>query len=375
MSKRLKVAFLGGSHLSAVGRAHLTAIETDRRFELAAACFSRDPQANAAAAQAYLLDHSRLLPDLDALLAARDHFDALVLLTPTNQHFEQLMQCRAASVPVICEKAMVADLQQAQALKQLHVDGQHFLAVTYNYTGYPMVRELKSMIARGELGDILQVRAEMPQEGFIKVNAEGQPFVPQGWRLQDGPVPTVSLDLGVHVHALVKFLTGQKATRVTAHTASLGNFSHVADTVNCLALYNGGMQASMWFTKAALGHRNGLRIEVYGSKRSAVWVQEQPEMLHMGTQTGQRYTLDRASPECRIANQDRYTRFKAGHPAGFIEAFANYYSDIADALLAFQANGQFRETEYVLGPDTAIEGIEFLNAVATASQTATWVDL
>lgn len=375
-TNRIRVAFLGGAYHSAVGRAHRTAIEADRRYELVAGCFSRDPAQNEESAKAYHVSPDRIHTNLEDLLQKeRDQIDALVILTPTDQHFEQIQKVHEAGVPVICEKALVSDMGQALSLRDTTRAHDHFLAVTYNYTGYPILRELKAMIEAGELGDITQVRAEMPQEGFLKVDDTGKAIRPQGWRLKDGPVPTVSLDLGVHLHVLIKFLTNALPLSVAARSSTRGHFEGLVDSVNCLATYDNGMDTSIWFTKAALGHRNGLKIEVYGTRKSATWVQEHPEQLCMADQRGARFVIDRASPGVRVANQARYTRFKAGHPAGFIEAFANYYADIADALTVFRESGQFQETPFVFGPDAAIEGIALLDAIAKASSSNQWVDV
>lgn len=375
-TERIRVGFLGGAHHSAVGRAHRTAIESDRRYELVTGCFSRDPAQNLESARAYYVNPDRAHASLDELLANESaNIDALVILTPTDQHFEQIQRVHMSGIPVICEKALVADMAQALSLRDSARAHDHFLAVTYNYTGYPILRELKAMIDAGTLGTITQVRAEMPQEGFLKVNEVGEPIRPQGWRMKDGAVPTVSLDLGVHLHVLIKFLTGASPVSVAARSGTKGHFHGLTDSVSCLATYDNGMDASIWFTKAALGHRNGLKIEVYGTRQSAAWVQESPEQLLMADQRGARFVVDRASPGVRIANQDRYTRFKAGHPAGFIEAFANYYADIADALMSFRQSGRFEETQYVFGPDAAIEGIALLDAIAQASTCNQWVDV
>lgn len=377
MSKnRIRVGFLGGAYHSAVGRAHRTAIESDRRYELVTGCFSRDPAQNQESAKAYYVSPERAHASLDDLLANETgRMDALVILTPTDQHFEQIQRVHSAGIPVICEKALVSNMEQALSLRDTTREHDHFLAVTYNYTGYPILRELKAMIEAGELGTITHMRAEMPQEGFLKVDDAGQAIRPQGWRLKDGPVPTVSLDLGVHLHVLIKFLTGARPLTVASRSSTKGHFEGLIDSVNCMATYDNGMDASIWFTKAALGHRNGLKIEVYGTRQSATWIQEHPEHLSMADQRGARLVIDRASPGVRIANQARYTRFKAGHPAGFIEAFANYYSDIADALISFHQSGQFDETPYVFGPEAAIEGIALLDAIARASSSNQWVDV
>lgn len=374
--QKLKVAFLGGAHSSAAGRLHRTAIELDHRFEVVAGCFSRNIETNRVSADIYGVDPDRVYADLARLLDAEiSNIDAIVILTPTDQHFEQILRIRDAGVAVICEKAMVSELSQAHIVGEQYKANKDFLAVTYNYTGYPMLRELKAIIDSGSLGQVTQIRAEMPQEGYIKKDLNQRPIVPQEWRLRDGLVPTISLDLGVHLHLMIKFLVGAVPERVVALQGSKGNFDGLTDTVKCLARYSKGIDCSMWFTKAALGHRNGMKIEIYGSLKSAIWIQENPEQLFIADATGNKLVLDRATASIAVADQPRYSRFKAGHPAGFVEAFANYYSDVADSLKCFQRSGIFEESSYVFGANTAIEGIEFLDAVARSAANEAWVEL
>ena len=164
----------------------------------------------------------------------------------------------------------------------------------------------------------------MPQEGFSRLDAQGNKPQPQTWRLSDGKVSTISLDLGVHLHHIIDYLTGEYPLQVVADAASYGWFDDVIDNVSCMLRYSGGLHCQMWYSKSALGQRNGLKVRVYGDKGSAEWLQIQPEELLISTVDGRREILDRAS-SVDVANLDRYNRFKAGHPAGFIEAFANIY--------------------------------------------------
>lgn len=374
--RKLRVGFLGGAYESAVGRVHRTAIEMDQRFMLAAGCFSRNAATNLASGLQYGLDESQIFRDLSELIAhARDHLDAIVILTPTNQHHDQVEQCLGAGIPVICEKALVSSAAHARALKDTVQREGGFLAVTYNYTGYPMLRELKHLVDAGGLGRLQQIRIEMPQEGFLKVDAEGKPMKPQGWRLQDGFVPTLSLDLGVHLHMMAKFLTKEHPLEVVATGRSHGNFPGITDTVSCLANYSNGLDCSIWYTKTALGQRNGLKVELYGERGAAIWIQESPESMMLYSQHGDKVVFDRASPKAAVANQGRYSRFKAGHPAGFIEAFANYYHDVADALLMHIDQGERYQSPYVFGVDDVLEGIEMLEAMATSALNKQWVSL
>ena len=205
-----------------------------------------------------------------------------------------------------------------------------------------MVRELEAMIRHGKLGKIIQINIQMPQESFIRLDPQGDIPVPQSWRLKDGEIATVSLDLGTHVSNMVSFLTGAEPLDVVAKANSYGHFD-VIDNIMCLVRYTGGIDCHMWYSKSALGHKNGLKVEVYGTEGSAVWYQMDPELLEYNDNAGRNIMLDRSSKEIIVAGLPKYNRFKSGHPAGFIEAFANHYLDIYDAL---QAYGEGKENPY-----------------------------
>lgn len=372
--RKLKLAFLGGGIDSAIGRVHRIAIETDQRFELVAGCFSRDADINIASAADYRVETNRIHSSFGELLNRESSsIDALVILTPIAQHSSQVLECVASGVPVICEKALVDTSKDAQAIKAALVERNGFLAVAYNYTAYPMFRELRALIAAGVFGRIDQIQIEMPQEGFARLGADGKPVIPQDWRLLDATIPTVSLDLGVHLHGMVGFLTGEKPVELVATQNSYGHFSQIIDNVHCVARYSGDMQVSAWYGKTALGYRNGLRVRVFGKAGAAEWHQENPEALHLADTRGRKSILDRGSTEATVANLPRYTRFKAGHPAGFIEAFANYYYDIADALHVYLHDRSVRLKPFVLGIDEALEGLYMLEAIVASSASKSWV--
>jgi predicted dehydrogenase len=368
----LRAAFIGGSIQSAVGYAHYAAARMDGRFDIVAGCFSRSPATNRATADAYGVDAKRLYPDWRLLVQAEAHdIDAAIILTPTPAHIESVTACLNAGIPAICEKALTSSAEDAESLLELQQAANGFLAVTFNYSGYPMVRELRGMIEGGALGRILHIEGEMPQEGFIRRNGEAPAATPQSWRLQDGRIPTLHLDLGVHLHHLVYYLTRLKPLEVSATLDSFGCFDTVADTASALARYEDGAVAHFWFSKAALGHRNGLRLRLYGDRASAEWTQSEPEILHLCYADGRREILDRGG-DAPIARAARYTRFKAGHPAGYIEAFANLYADMSDALRAHRA-GQAPTSEEVFGAGFAAEGLHFMQAMTDAAQTRSWL--
>ena len=368
----LRLGVIGGGLGSAVGEVHRIAATMDRRWSIVAGSFSTDAVKNAATAESWGVDAERVYSDWRGLLASeRESLDAVLVLTPTPSHAEIVVAALATGMNVICEKALAASAKEARSIAEAAAMHKKFLAVTYNYSGYPMLRELRSVIAQGRLGKLTQIQVEMPQEGFLRLNKQGGAMVPQAWRLVDAAVPVVSLDLGVHLHQMVHFLSGETPVEVVATQDSFGSFPQVVDNVACLIHYSGGMACQMWYGKSALGHRNGLRVRVYGTEGAAEWFQLEPETLYLNDNRGGRHVIDRGSLEAGTATEARYTRFKVGHPAGFIEAFANYYYDVADALLEFRRTGA-HGSPFVFGADTAEEGLRLFEAVAQSSKLKRW---
>ena len=367
----LKIGFIGGGINSVVGNTHKIASQMDNRWKLVAGCFSRENEVNLKTAEEWGIDKNRVYNDWHKFLESeKENLDAVVIITPTNIHTEMIIEALNAGYAVISEKAMTNRVEDAEKIVEVAKKNSSFMAVTYNYTGYPIVRELKNIIDKGELGKIWQIQIEMPQEGFARLDAKGNKPKPQEWRLVDEEIPTISLDLGVHIHSIIDFLTGEKPLEVIADNRSFGHFSNVCDNVNCIANFTGDLQIQMWYSKSALGNRNGLRLRVYGEKGSAEWFQMQPEELLLADIYGNRKIIDRAE-DVKIANETRYNRFKAGHPAGFIEAFANYYFDLADDLLEFKNTGKVKN-KFIFGPETARKGLKMLRAMAKSNDTRKW---
>ncbi len=370
----LSLGFIGGAIDSAVGYVHFAASMLDNKCSLKAGCFSKDSEKNEQSAETYGVAPDRTYSTWQKMLECeKDKLDAIVVLTPTPHHAEVVKACLDAKIPVICEKALAVNSAEAKSIKETRDKSKGFLAVTYNYSGYPLVRELRNLIKKGTLGKILHFQVEMPQEGFIRVDAKGNKPKPQSWRLVDGEIPTIYLDLAVHLHQLIDYVIGEKPISVVANQDSDGWFKNIIDNVSCLCRYTNNVQGHVWFSKSALGSRNGLKLRIYGSKASAEWLQVNPEEMLLSFADGHRQILDRAST-VEISNQQRYTRFKAGHPAGFIEAFANLYSDIAQSLQDYKANGTWQSNE-VFSVELALEGLKFLESMVKSTQTKQWEDV
>ncbi|MDC6471613.1 Gfo/Idh/MocA family oxidoreductase [Luminiphilus sp.] len=353
--RKLSLGFVGGGLNSAVGYTHFLASRMDGFFSVDAGFFSRDPSVNAETATTYGVSASRCYDNLDALLESeRGNLDALCILTPIPDHIHSAIKAMNAGFDIICEKALASSENEAQAIYECQrATGRSFL-ITFNYVGYPMVREAKAMISRGDLGVVQQGYFEMPQESFARPEAN-----PQSWRRRDYGLPCVTLDLGVHVHHMIEYLlSGGGFEPVAATTSSFGRIPEVLDTVNTCgwSRTKNIMLNSMW-TKAALGYANGLKFRVFGSAGSIEWHQTRPEELSYTDSCGKRMSIERGQPNLLEANKSRYNRFKAGHPAGFVEAFANIYSDFHAILTGAQ------QEHPVYGIGAALQGLSDLHQI------------
>lgn len=346
----LKLGFIGGGLNSAVGYTHYLASRMDGIFDVRAGVFSRSASVNKATGDKFGVEPDRLYHNVDEFLSAEaGRLDAVCVLSPTPDHAHHVVGALSSGFNVICEKAIATCHAECEQISSALADSKKFLGVTFNYAGYPMVREARQMILGGDLGAIQQIYCEMPQESFSRRGA-----TPQGWRKRDYRIPCVSLDLGVHVLHLVEYLSGAEMLECAAvQESSFGKIRGVIDTVNVLATYTSGALANMIWTKAALGHRNGLRVRVFGEAGSLEWYQADPEQLLYCKEDGSRQFIDRGQPGLIEAGRQRYNRFKAGHPAGFIEAFSNVYHNFGEVISGDTSNDE----HYFLSAAVAMKGI------------------
>jgi len=363
-----KLAFIGGSIDSIAGYPHFIASQMDKKFEVVAGAFSTNNQTNKQTAKQWNIknyyDNWKELVKNE-----KNNIDAIVILTPTPLHCEIIIELLKQNIPIICEKPLVSSIEELEKIEQYYDKNKHFLVVTNNYSGYPMLRELQHKISNNELGDILQIRLQMPQESFLRPPKSVK--YPQKWRLKDDFIPMISLDLGVHLHHLAYFLIKQEPLKIMATYNKFSKYN-IIDDVNLLLEYKNGISGSMWLSKTALGNRNGLHVEIYGSKASAVWHQENPEKLEFSYNSGQKIIIDRGSDIQMLPNK-LYNRMTPGHPSGFIEAFANLYNDIANSLDSFKNNEPYTN-KYVYSYTHAKNGIKLLHNASISNQYKKWTN-
>jgi predicted dehydrogenase len=367
MKKTLNLAFLGGGINSAVGKTHILASQLDSHWKIVGGKFSRDIEISRKSAHDYSV--LNVFEDFNQKVIEVNKIDVVAVLTPTPSHFEHVLELLNLGVDVICEKSISTSSKEAEIIASEAVKLNRKVYVTFNYTGFPMVREIRKRIEDGELGELHHVRIEMPQESFIKNSEKPTGVQVQEWRTLDYSLPTVMLDLGVHVINLIHFLTGNQMISVFSLGSHHGKVKNVIDEVNMLGNYKGGMHANIWFGKTYLGHRNGLRIQLYGNMGSIQWNLQSPDVFVQTDKYGNDKFIHLDTLGLKVANLPQYNRFKPGHPTGFIEAFANCYNDIYLDLIS-ESNQNFSK-QFVFNANQASLGLKELEAAFESSISAT----
>lgn len=378
LGRRLRIAVIGGGPGSFIGAMHRQAAALDNRYDLVAAALSSNPEKSLAAGRELGLPAERVYASGLALIAGEkaraDGAEVIAIMTPNHSHFELASAALAAGFDVICDKPMTNTLDEAERLySAVKASGQVF-CLTHNYTGYPMVRQARAMVEAGDLGVIRLVQVEYVQGG--KARATPDPTPEQSWRyspVKGGP-SLVMGDIGTHAHNLLRFITGLEVEEVAAEVGSIVPNRVVHDYAGAMLRLSQGARGSFWVTQAAAGVENCLRIRVSGSLASIEWEQEIPQRLNFKPLTGPAQVRTPNGPDTRPLAA-RSSRIVKGHPEGFPEAFANLYSDAAEAIAARRTNVTPDPLAlYFPNARDGLLGVRFVTAViASNAANGAWV--
>ena len=356
---------VGGGPGAMIGAAHRHAMWLDNQYVLAAGIFGRHRHASAAFAEGLgverVYDDYREMAEQEA--AREDGVDVVAVVTPNDTHFEIACAFLEAGISVVCEKPLTNDSDTAAALVAIAESTQTILAVPHIYSAYAMVRHAARMVRNGELGRIRFVAAEHAS-GWASAQIDQ-------WRMdpERGGVATAVADVGTHAFHLLRYITGLEATRVSAELSTLVPGRPVFDNATMRLTLSNGAPATVWATMAATGHEHGLRIRVFGDDASLEWRHEDPQHLTIRDPDGGSTILAQGMGTLSD-DAARITRVGLGHPEGFLEAFANFYLDLAEMLRGQTA----RELSIPTGVDGLI-GVRFVEAtVASQVNDAAWVN-
>lgn len=349
----LKAIMLGGGRNSAVGMAHVSAMRLSDAIDLVAGKWSKDSSESKQSAMYYGLneDASWSMEEVEA-----NSNDALVVVAlPPTELSGNLERILAKARCVFQEKPVAISSTMFRKFMELRRDRPWFF--NYTYLGFPMVRRMREIVEAGKLGNLVRLEVEMPQETFLRSDAKIQ-----SWRERDYSIPTISLDLGVHVLSLAHYvLDGFEITDMSSMKSGLQARKGLVSAVDVIGRASGQLDFVLAWSKYCLGMRNGLSVTIFGDKGSIKWIEERPDQLYHYGNRGETSVIRRSSPNAGVADLQKYNRFKAGHPTGYIEALANLYNDVGDSVLQ-------GDTPACISPETSLEIMEQLEAIDESTQ-------
>jgi len=384
MTRRIRYAMVGGGRDAFIGAVHRAAMALDGQYELVAAALSSTPEKSRASGRDLGLPDERNHGTWQELLADERHraaderADVVVLVTPNHLHFEPARAFVDAGFHVVCDKPLVHTTAQAEELAALVAARGTLFAVTYNYTGYPMVREARELVRSGAIGAVRKVVVEYHQ-GWLAGALELSDNKQSEWRkdpARGGPAGAMA-DIGSHAENLVATVTGLELESLCADLASFGPGRRLDDDAGLLLRFAGGARGVMSASQVAAGSENDLRLRVYGERGLLDWRQEEPNVLVHAPGDGPRRTLTRNSPGLS-ASARAACRLPPGHPEGFIEAFANLYQGVAADLRIRSRDGRAATADEAVYPRIVegVRGVRFIEqTLASSRRDVKWTPL
>ena len=376
LGRRLRLAVIGGGPGSFIGEVHRAAARLDDRYRIVAAALSSDAERGRAAALRIGVPAERAYGSgaelIDREAARTDGADVVAVMTPNDTHREYSVAALQRGFDVICDKPLANSLGDALAVAQAVRDTGRVFALTHNYTGYPMVRQARAMVAAGQLGEIRLVQVEYVQGG----NAGG-PAGPARWRFdpaRSGPSLILG-DIGTHAHHLVCYVAGVELAAVSADVGAIVPGRRVDDYAGVLLRFTGGARGCLWATQAAAGVESSLGFRISGALGTIEWHQDRANELRFLPLDGPAQVRTRNGPGT-LPLSARGSRIGKGHPEGFHEGFANIYADAAEAIAA-RRSGRAADPLALHFPtvEDGARGVRFVEAaLASSNAGGRWID-
>lgn len=367
---------IGGGEGAFIGGVHRMAARLDGRYQLLAGVFSSDAEKTRRSAAVLGVDASRAYPSVDALIAGEsrraDGVEVVSVVTPNHMHYPQSAALLEAGYDVICDKPLTTNLGDSEKLVTLAASRQRMLGVTFNYTGYPMVRLARQIVAEGTLGKVRVVQAEYPQ-GWLATAIEKTGQKQASWRTDPKQAGAGALgDIGSHSFQLAEFVTGEKVSEICADVAAIVPGRVIDDNVNVLLRFSNGARGSLWASQVAIGHLNSHQLRVYCENGSLIWKQESPEELWVA-RAGEAPRLMRRGDPGTLASS---IGLPGGHPEGFIEAFSQLYTDFAEQVTA-RLEKRAPSQASLIAPNavTGTRVMAFIEAVLKSGQQSAWTKI
>lgn len=377
---RIRLGMVGGGEGAFIGAVHRLAARMDDQYSFVAGALSSTPEKSLRSGASLGLDPKRTYGTYEEMAKKegrrKDGIEAVAIVTPNYMHAGPALAFLKAGIHVICDKPLTTSLKEALKLQVAAEKSGKIFAVTHNYTGYPMVRQARAMIAAGELGEIRVVQIEYPQDWLAEpLEQTGQKQA--DWRTdpsRSGAGGCIG-DIGTHAYNLADFITNIPVVEVSAELTTFVQGRRLDDDTHVRLHYANGAKGTLWASQIAVGNENALRIRIYGTKGGLSWSQENPNYLQFSPIGKPTYTITRGGAGSG-AEAGRMTRIPAGHPEGYLEGFANIYTEIAHAVRA--SRGGTKPDAAVLFPTIrdGVKGLAFIEAaIASSVKSGRWTKI
>jgi predicted dehydrogenase len=369
---KIRLGMVGGGEGAFIGAVHRIAARIDDHYELVAGALSATPEKARRSGAALGLAPDRIYDDYATMAKAEaarpDGVEAVAIVTPNHEHAGPTYAFLEAGVHVICDKPLTLDLAEARKMRDAVRKSGLVFALTHNYTGYPLVRRMREMARGGELGELRLVQVEYPQD-WLSGPVEAAGNKQAEWRVdpkRSGAGGALG-DIGTHAYNLADYVTGLDLAEICAELTSFGAGRALDDNVQMMLRYVGGARGALWASQVAPGHENGLRLRVYGTKGGVHWVQADPNRLEYSPLGESMRTITRGGPGSGEAAA-RVTRVPPGHPEGYLEGFANLYSEVALAIKAARAGEKPPAASHFPDIEDGVKGLAFIEAAVESSR-------
>ena len=376
---KLKLGMVGGGQGAFIGGVHRIASRIDNQYELVAGSLASNPEIAHVSAKELGINDDRsysTFQDMAEKESLReDGIDVVAIVTPNFLHYPIAEAFLSKNIHVICDKPLTHNLDDAEKFLESVKKSKALFALTHNYTGYPMVRQAREMFRNGEIGNLRVIQVEYAQDWLtLPIENEGQKQA--SWRTDPSKAGMGGSigDIGSHAFNLVDFITGAKLNELCADISSFVPGRKNDDNAHVLLRYENNVKGMLWSSQVAPGNENALRIRIYGDKGGMEWEQENPNYLTVDIFGKAKKIIRRAGNET-IDIGNRITRIPPGHPEGYLEGFANIYSDFAKQILAFKDN-QKPEKDILLVPsiEDGVKGVKFITTVVeSGSNGGKWI--
>ncbi|WP_193178060.1 Gfo/Idh/MocA family protein [Oricola nitratireducens] len=371
-ARRIRLGMVGGGRDAFIGGVHRIASRIDDRYELVAGAFSSTPEKSKASAADLGVAADRAYGDYIEMAKRearlKNGIEAVAIVTPNHMHYPVAREFLKRGIHVICDKPLTSTLADARKLAKAAEASCALFVLTHNYSGYPMVRQAREMVMNGDLGNIRIVQMEYPQDWLAeKIEDSGQKQAE--WRTdpkRSGLGGAIG-DIGTHAFHLGNFVTGLETEAVLADLDSFVPGRLLDDNCHVLLRYKGGAKGMLWASQVAPGHENGLAFRVYGTKGALEWVQKDPNYLWHTPLGEPRRLLTRGGAGAGDAAA-RVSRIPGGHPEGYLEGFANIYTEAARAIIARREGKAVPDGVTFPGIGDGLAGVAFVTACVDSSK-------